>query len=97
MPHYTLSTQKTTQYESCEFKGFYSSATEDSGLLVCDAALFLTLQMIVMCSSSGLNSPLHPADEGTIHSFDTSGTRRRMTQHHTSQDVESPLLININF
>lgn len=65
---------------------------------MCDAALFLTLQMIVVPSLSGSNSPLHPKDEGTPHSFDTSGTTRPMTRHHIPENVESPLLsFNINF
>jgi hypothetical protein len=64
---------------------------------VCDAALFRTLQMIVMLSLSGSNSPLHPEDEGTPHSFDTSGTTRPMTWHYMPKNVELPLLlININ-
>jgi len=64
---------------------------------VCDAALFLTLQMIVVPSLSGSNSPLHPEDEGTPNSFDTSGTKCPLTRHHIPENVESPLLsININ-
>jgi hypothetical protein len=53
--------------------------------------------MIVVLSLSGSNSPLHPEDEGTPHSFDTSGTTRPTTWHHMPKIVESPLLsININ-
>jgi len=63
---------------------------------VCDAALFLTLQIVVP-SLSGSNSPLHPEDEGAPNSFDTSGTTCPVTWHHIPENVESPLLlININ-
>jgi len=53
--------------------------------------------MTVVLSLSGSNSLLHPEDEGTPHSFDTSGTTNPLTWHHMPKNVESPLLsININ-
>jgi hypothetical protein len=64
---------------------------------VCDAALLLTLQVIVVPSTLGSNSPLHAVDEGTPHS-DISETTCPMARHHIPENVELPLLlININF